>query len=137
MGMFEIYSSIKNYELYDLIDFKNAYIGWEQDELNPWIEHQVVKEEIQNINDIYLYIICVEKLPNKIIIHHGDNFERSTELSYKDGQTWLYLHGYNKVNNFILKECYACLEYAINGVDKFCRAVAHNKSELCFLEGND
>jgi len=135
MGMFDIYTMTEQYELYDMIDYKNAYIGWEQDEQNPCLEHQVVKEELNLMYNLYDYILCAEKLPNKIIIHYGYEFSESIEMPYDTAQEWFYIHGYNKCMQYILKESYACLEYAINGVEEFCKVVAHNKAEQNFLEG--
>jgi len=135
MGMFYIYSNKKNYELYDMIDYKNAYIGWEQKEYEPYVEIQVIKEEMIMLDNIYDHILCAEILSNKIIIYYGYEFSEFITMPYETAQEWLYIHGYNRTNNYILKEDYACLEYAITGVNQFCAAVAHNKAEQCFLKG--
>ena len=135
MGMFYIYSTLDNYKLCNTIDFKNAYIGWEQKEYEPWVEVQVVKEEMVLVDNIYDYILCAEILPNKIILHYGDQFSETIEMPSDIAMEWLFVHGYNKVTNYILKESYACLDYAIGGVARFCMAVAHNKAEQCFLKG--
>lgn len=134
MGMFYVYSTLDNYELYSIVDFKNAYIGWEQKEYEPYVETQVVKEEVDMVHDIYDYIMYVEILPNKYKIYFGHNHE-SVEMPQSVAEEWLFVHGYNRTKNYILKECYFCLDYAINGVENFCKAVAHNKAEQYFLKG--
>lgn len=137
MGMFYIYSYKKSYELYDMIDYKKAYIGWEQKEYEPYVETQVVKEELVMLDNIYDYILCAEILPHNVVLYYGDRFEKQIELPYDVGMDWLFIHGYNRVSNYILKECYACADYALAGVDKFCKAVAHNKAEQSLLEGHE
>ena len=128
MGLFNLYCKLENYDLYDFIEYKNAYIGWEQDENWPYIEHQIIKEELDiNIN-IYNYFICVESLPNKLIIHYGDNFTDKIEVPREISDEWLFAYGYKQCKQYILKECYACLEYAINGIEQYCKAVAHNRA---------
>ena len=136
MGIFNIYSFLKGYELYDLIDFKNPKIIWEPYEYSPWIDHQVITTEF-TIDNIWDYLICIELLPNLCRVYYSNKFEKYIEFNNSEVlYDWLSQKGYNKVENYILKECYSCLEYSIEGVERFCKVVAHNKAEQYFLEGH-
>lgn len=136
MGMFNIYSILNGSALYSLIDCKDATITWEQDKYNPWVDHQVVKAEPHFIFNIWDYIVCVESLPDLYRVYYGDKFGEYKEFDTSEElYKWLTEREYSKVRSYILKECFFCLEYAIDGVQRFCKNVAHNKAEQRFLKG--
>lgn len=137
MGMFTIYSFLEGYELYDLIDFKNPKIVWEPYEDDPWLDHQVVKYDTYALYNIWDYLICVEHLPNLYRVYYGNRFKDYIEFSASEElYSWLSSRSYSVVKNFILKECFSCIEYAVADVERFCKVVAHNKAEQYFLEGH-
>lgn len=137
MGMFTIYSFLEGYELYDLIDFKNPKILWEPYEDKPWVDHQVVKYDVYALHNIWDYLVCIEHLPNLYRVYYGDQFRDYIEFNTSEElYSWLSSQKYSVVKNFILKECFSCIEYAVEGVERFCKVVAHNKAEQYFLEGH-
>lgn len=136
MGMFSIYSSLKGYELYDLINFKNSKITWEPYENNAWVHHQEITTEFILTDNIWDYLICIESLPNLYRVYYSNKFKKYIEFDNSEAlYDWLSRMGYNIAKNYILRECYSCLEYSIEGVERFCKVVAHNKAEQYFLEG--
>ena len=137
MGMFTIYSFLEGYELYDLVDFKNPEIVWEPYEDEPWKEHQAIRCNIYMLYNIWDYLVCVEHLPNLYRVYYGDQFRDYIEFNTSEElYNWLSSQHYSVVKNYILKECFSCIEYAIINIERFCDTVAHNKAEQYFLEGH-
>ena len=137
MEFFYIFSDLKSYELYDLIDFKNSKIEWEQDSYNLWRQHQTIKTETIIPENFYNHFVCVSfNYSTKEMKIYCEPFEKYLNFSFEEGYNFLSKHNLNKVNNYILKEEFTSLEYTIQSIEKFCKVVAHNKAEQYLLEGN-
>ena len=134
MGMFYIYTNIDPNDLIDCITYSNIKIEYNDD--IEWQEKpQIIKCDYFELEDIEKYLIIAEYLPDEVIIY-SNYFLNKTEYDWDKCKLWLDRNNFKKCTNLYLKECYYCLEYAIEGINNFKKAVAQNKAEFSLLQGD-
>lgn len=104
MGLFYIYSNKTSNEIYNSITFtqpKMIYI--DPDDIYD-LEKIEVKYKTYIINDFWQNLICIELLPNHIILHTGVFFKGKKEMKWEDAWEWLHKKGYDRTKNMILSK---------------------------------
>lgn len=129
MGMFYILSNIDCKELSNFIGFSKPKIKWNDN------DEQYISCKYVEYKEIYNNLVCTELLPNKINIYSGYCFQEMLTFKWDNGQDYLRILGFDRCTNYILKECYSSLMDAIEGVEEYCKTVAHNKAEYYLLQG--
>lgn len=135
MGLFYIYSNKTPNELYNSITFtqpKMIYI--DPDDIYD-LEKISVEYKTYIVNDFWQNLICIELLPNHIILHTGVFFQGRVEMEWEYAWEWLHEKGYDRVRNMILSEGYFTISDAVDGVNYFCDMVAKTKVTQFLLMG--
>lgn len=135
MGLFYIYSNKSTLELYNSITFTNPHYKY----IDPDDIYNLEKIKIQCktyiLNNIWENLICIELLPNNIIIHRGTLFENKIKTEWHSGWDWVFENGYERAKNLILSEVYPTLSDAADGVKYFYKMVAKTKATEFLLSG--
>lgn len=135
MGLFYIYSKKSPLELYNSIIFTNAYHKYVDPDDVYNLEKIEVNYKIHILDNIWENLICIELLPNTIILHHGILFENKTKMKWETGWDWVYKNGYDRAESLILLETYSTVSDAVDGVKYFTNLVAKTKATEYLLLG--